>query len=178
MKNKFGIKQFILPICVTGVLIFMIPEMASVGITGDDKNGYAVQIHLIKPLPENNSIPEKINDVPVHIDVDLIVSSEGFETSSNLSNKSETTIQSYSSHGFQELRNEAEQQSQRQDIRKLICPALKSVSDDVNEIAKVIVPLLAGAALGGTLIIPLNPILFGWIALIIARSGIATICTE
>lgn len=107
--------------------------------------------------------------------IDLIISSEQFE---KLNNLPEETIQSYSSSGFEKFKNEATEQSQRQDVRKLICPALQCVTNDVNEIAKVIVPLLAGAVIAGTLIIPLNPILFGWIALVIARSGVATICSD
>jgi hypothetical protein len=73
---------------------------------------------------------------------------------------------------------EAQTMVQRKEIKKYLCPALLTVSSDSMDIAKVITPILTGASLAGTIQIPLTPILFGMIAIVIARSGIATICNE
>ena len=64
----------------------------------------------------------------------------------------------------------------RKDIRKHLCPVLHSVSNDVNDIAKAITPILIPLILAGTIVIPLQPVLFAYIAIIVARMGIAGIC--
>ena len=63
-------------------------------------------------------------------------------------------------------------------IRVMLCPALKSISSDAIEIAKAITPILAGASLARTIVIPLDPFLFAVMALIIARMGIASFCSD
>jgi hypothetical protein len=64
------------------------------------------------------------------------------------------------------------------DIRKLLCPALKSVSTDVWEIAKVATPILYAAAVAGKVSIPHDPIVFAALTIVIARMGIASLCVE
>jgi uncharacterized membrane protein YciS (DUF1049 family) len=63
-------------------------------------------------------------------------------------------------------------------IRRLLCPSLKSVTSDVFEISKVVTPVLTGAVIAGTIAIPLNPLLFAAIAVVIARSGVNSLCAD
>jgi hypothetical protein len=75
-------------------------------------------------------------------------------------------------------KRKAENLIKRKNIRATICPGLKSISSDVFDIAKVITPLLVGATLAKTITIPLDPMLFGCIAMVIMRMGIATLCAQ
>lgn len=70
----------------------------------------------------------------------------------------------------------AEKLVSRKDIRKYLCPVLKSVSDDAFEIAKLITPILLSLSLAGTVAIPLSPILFANLAIVISKTGIAALC--
>lgn len=64
----------------------------------------------------------------------------------------------------------------KEDIRKRLCPALKSATDDVFDISKSITPVLVGCITAGTISIPLIPVLFAAIAVVIARMGISALC--
>jgi hypothetical protein len=64
----------------------------------------------------------------------------------------------------------------RTDIKQLICPALQSGAYDAVEMTKKIGPILIGASLAGTIAIPLNPMIFAMISLIIVRMGIEGFC--
>lgn len=64
----------------------------------------------------------------------------------------------------------------RTDIKQLICPALQSGAYDAVELTKKIGPILIGASLAGTIAIPLNPMIFAIISLIIVRMGIEGFC--
>jgi hypothetical protein len=64
----------------------------------------------------------------------------------------------------------------KEDIRKYLCPALKSVSDDAFEIAKVITPILLSLSLAGTIVLPLAPMLFANLAVVISKMGVAALC--
>lgn len=64
----------------------------------------------------------------------------------------------------------------KEDIRKRVCPALKSATDDVFVISKAVTPVLVGCVVAGTISIPLNPVLFAAIAVVIARMGISALC--
>lgn len=109
--------------------------------------------------------------------VDLISSAKSLEKSELVTSEPEQEIRA-SSTGFQESENEAEKTVSRQDIRKLICPALEKGADDAGNIATTITPILIGAIIAETIVMPLNPILFGWLAVVIARAGVASICTD
>ena len=61
-------------------------------------------------------------------------------------------------------------------IKKYICPALKSASDDAFEISKIITPILAGLSFTGTIDFPLDRLYFAVFSIIIARMGISTFC--
>jgi hypothetical protein len=54
--------------------------------------------------------------------------------------------------------------------------ALRSAGSDASEIAKHLVPLVATLVLAGRVDIPLNPTLFAYLAIVLARSGIASFC--
>ena len=88
----------------------------------------------------------------------------------------ETQIQPFASVGFTESKKEAEEIIQRQDVKKAICFSLTKATDDAFEIANTMTPILIGAILAETVVMPLNPILFGWIAVLIARAGLASFC--
>ena len=66
----------------------------------------------------------------------------------------------------------------RKDIRAYICPPLQSLSNDAYDIAKVITPILIPLVLAGTLAIPLQPLIFSHISLILARMGVAALCED
>lgn len=87
-------------------------------------------------------------------------------------------IQPYSSSGFQESKKEAQEIVERRDIKQYICPALKTVTDNTVEVANAITPALVTGVLAGTLAIPLNPILFGWIAVVIVKAGVSSLCAD
>jgi hypothetical protein len=64
------------------------------------------------------------------------------------------------------------------EFKRHACAALNSVSNDVFSIAKVLTPVLAGLVAAGTIVIPLNPLVFAAIALAVSRMGIAALCAE
>lgn len=59
-----------------------------------------------------------------------------------------------------------------------VCPALQSFSGDSHDIAKIIVPILIPLVLAGTLTIPLQPLIFSYIAILISRMGVASLCAN
>lgn len=63
-------------------------------------------------------------------------------------------------------------------IRDTCCPSLELISDDTFEIAKRMIPILVPLSLAGTVSLPLQPMLYAWIALVITRLGIKNICKE
>ncbi len=66
----------------------------------------------------------------------------------------------------------------RDSIRSILCPALKSLSGDAFEIAKVSTPILLSLSLAGTISLPAQPLVFAMVAVIIARSGVAAVCAQ
>ena len=71
---------------------------------------------------------------------------------------------------------EAKEIITKNNLKAYLCSALQTLSNDTFEIANVTTPILLGLVGGGILIIPLSPMIFAAIALIIARSGIASFC--
>lgn len=63
-------------------------------------------------------------------------------------------------------------------VLQVICKVLQEFSGDVFDIVKTITPVLVGAALAGTVPLPLNPLLFSLIGFMIARVGIKSICAK
>lgn len=68
------------------------------------------------------------------------------------------------------------EKGKKSDLRKYICPALESISNDAFEIAKILTPLLVSLHTTRIINIPLDAALIGSLAVLIARMGIATLC--
>lgn len=64
----------------------------------------------------------------------------------------------------------------RKNVRERLCPALKSVTDDVFDISKSVTPVLTGCVVSGVISIPLTPVIFAAVAVVIVRMGVATLC--
>jgi hypothetical protein len=62
-------------------------------------------------------------------------------------------------------------------IREVLCPALKYVSHDVFEIAKVTTPVLLSLSAAGNIVLPAQPMAYAIIAIVIARTGVSVICS-
>jgi len=71
---------------------------------------------------------------------------------------------------------EAEVILQNPTVKDLLCPALLSVSNDVFEITKTLTPILVGAIIVKTIVMPLDPLFFATIAIAVSRAGIASVC--
>ena len=57
-----------------------------------------------------------------------------------------------------------------------LCPALRSVSDDLSSIAKVVGGSMLTLALSPAAAIPVSALVFGAIAVMIARAGVSSLC--
>jgi len=80
---------------------------------------------------------------------------------------------------IQDAKRQAAQLVHEPTVRERLCPALSSVSDDVGSIAKVVGPALLPLALTGAgAVVPLSSLVFGAIAVVIARAGVAAICPD
>jgi hypothetical protein len=82
---------------------------------------------------------------------------------------------------IQPIRNalvDAQELLKRLEIRQHICPSLKVLSDDAKDYAKVIAAAILPISIAGTIPIPLNPLLFAALAVVIARMGIKTFCPD
>lgn len=64
----------------------------------------------------------------------------------------------------------------RKNVRELLCPALKSVTDDVFDISKSVTPVLTGCVVSGVISIPLTPVIFAAVAVVIVRMSVASLC--
>ena len=63
-------------------------------------------------------------------------------------------------------------------IRDAFCPSLQLISDDTFEVTKLIVSVLVPLSLAGTITVPLQPIFYAWIVLMMTRVGVKNICDE
>ena len=79
---------------------------------------------------------------------------------------------------YDEKQKAEEELRKNKDLKRIICPVLIDVVDDASDIANAITPILVGAVVAGTLLIPLNPIFFGWLAVVIAKGGTKAICAD
>ncbi len=75
-------------------------------------------------------------------------------------------------------RQQAEALVQHPSFRDQLCPALRSASDDVGDIAKIATPILLTASLGPQAPISLGILGCAAVAYVIARAGVATICPK
>ena len=82
-----------------------------------------------------------------------------------------------------EQRQKISEQKTRQlltqkEIRTRLCQALQTTSNDSFEIARIITPLLIELAAAGTISIPIIPVQFASITLVIARMGATELCAD
>ncbi len=77
-----------------------------------------------------------------------------------------------------EIKKQAEDLLFHKDIKPYICPSLTNITDDIKTVANTITPGLVTAILAGTLIMPLNPVIFGYIAVLIVKEGISNFCQD
>jgi hypothetical protein len=74
--------------------------------------------------------------------------------------------------------SQAESVVSRKDILARLCPALRSASDDIREVATVVSAALLPLALSGVIAIPVTPLAFAAVALVIVRASVATLCSD
>ncbi len=61
-------------------------------------------------------------------------------------------------------------------ITERLCPALRSVSDDIRDVAKIVSAAMLPLALVPGSVIPLSPLVFAAVALVLVRAGVNSIC--
>jgi hypothetical protein len=79
---------------------------------------------------------------------------------------------------IQAVLNTARTTVEDHELKKRLCAALKSVSKDVTEISKVVVGVCLPLSLSGHSGIPLNPLLYAGIAMVIFSAGVSALCPE
>lgn len=77
---------------------------------------------------------------------------------------------------LQELLDSSERTIKQNKIKSKICPALKSIRDDLQDINKVVIKILVPIAIVGA--IPLNPLFFAGMSIVILKAGISTYCSN
>lgn len=80
--------------------------------------------------------------------------------------------------GFDDAQEEAQEYLNQPTIKQLVCPALVGITNDVFSVSNAITTALITATITGTIAIPLNPLIYAWIALVIFRAGIGVYCKE
>lgn len=80
--------------------------------------------------------------------------------------------------GLDVAQEEAQKYLNKPTIKQLVCPPLVGIVNDVFSVSQAITPTLITATIAGTIAIPLNPLIYAWIALIIFRAGIGIYCKE
>jgi hypothetical protein len=75
-------------------------------------------------------------------------------------------------------KSEAENIIVQPTVKKRICAGLQSISDDLNNITDKIIEELWPLAIAGTLLIPQNPIIYGWIGILVYRATVKGFCAE
>lgn len=66
----------------------------------------------------------------------------------------------------------------KKEVRVRLCAGLKAATDDIFDIAKVIVPILLSLDIAGEITVPTDPILHAVFVVVIARMGVASLCAE
>jgi hypothetical protein len=106
-------------------------------------------------------------------DRDDVANDSRFETYGSSDKTDNETEKSEESQGIEDAQKLVAQKK----VKHRICPALQKITDDVFEITKVIVPILVPLSIAGTIAIPLNPVFFASIAIVLCRCGIASYCS-
>ncbi|NEP20061.1 MAG: hypothetical protein F6J97_24765 [Leptolyngbya sp. SIO4C1] len=136
--------------------------------------------------PEANSDPPSRQQEIDHIEQLLkaklgskevwLVSDVSSSASEEVIEREKTKIAETSAITVYDSEQVAKRLIQWKDIKDNLCPSLQGLSDDVFEITNTAISILAPLSIAGTLAIPLQPMLWGWIALIISRVGIRNFC--
>jgi hypothetical protein len=71
-----------------------------------------------------------------------------------------------------------EQLRAHQPTKAQLCAGLRSTGNDAFETSKIVVGVLVPLIIAGTLTIPLSPVLFAFVSLVLARSGVAGFCAD
>ena len=66
----------------------------------------------------------------------------------------------------------------KKSVLAVICSPLQSVTGDVHQVAKVLIPVLAAATLARTIDLPLTAYVFAQIIILAARVGVASLCKD
>ena len=80
--------------------------------------------------------------------------------------------------GFETSKREAENYINQPTIKQRICEAIQSINNDLFEINRTITPVLVGAVIAEAIVMPLNPIIYAWIVLLVSRAGINQYCNS
>jgi hypothetical protein len=72
----------------------------------------------------------------------------------------------------------AEELIKQHPVLDRLCPAMKSVSGDLAEVAKTVAAAMLPLSLGPQAILPLTPLVFGALAVVVFRVGVRTVCPE
>ncbi len=73
---------------------------------------------------------------------------------------------------------EAEKVLAQPAAKERICAGLQSISSDLDKITEKVTEELWVMALAGTLLIPQNPFIYGWIGIIVYRATVQSFCVE
>jgi len=72
----------------------------------------------------------------------------------------------------------AERQLKDSVVKKQVCGALKSVSNDLSEITKIVATALISLSTAGVITLPMTPLAFAAAGLVVFRSGVAAYCPD
>ena len=75
-------------------------------------------------------------------------------------------------------KRDAEVLIKQESVLDRLCPTLRTVSGDLGTVAKAITPILLPLAIGPQAVIPLTPLAFGALAVMVVRAGVSAICPE
>jgi hypothetical protein len=63
-------------------------------------------------------------------------------------------------------------------VRRILCAALKGFDKDITSVAKKLVIVLVPLSLAGTIAMPLDPYVYGMLAYVVCKFGLAAICGD
>jgi hypothetical protein len=79
---------------------------------------------------------------------------------------------------IERAKDEAEALIRNPTVLERLCPALRSVSDDLEEIAKCVAKVMLPLSFGPQGIISLKVMVCGGMAVILVRAGVKTVCPQ
>lgn len=82
------------------------------------------------------------------------------------------------SGGSELAKRDAENALSQPIAKQQICTGLQLLSDDLEKITDKMVEKLLPLVVAGTLLIPLNPFVYGWIGILVYRATVKGFCAE